>query len=375
MQAGVRRWFGGPLPCRMLLASDGGAYTSEQQFAPIRRHAGLLQRRFGVVAQHRDMGSAMAMDRETLSRFDIVGLKLRFANKPADAERIAQHFAQALAGTSTRLVYFDGDDDLNVQWHGVMAAVGLYVKKHAFVDDSAYGASYIGKTNLTDHVARTHGVSFADDIIPNSGGLPAASLHKLHVGWNIALDDKIVALARSVDSMPKPSRDIDISCRAYVKPEVWTHALRNGVLDRMEAMAGRFRILAPRDRVSQEKYYEEMLRSRICVSPFGFGEICWRDFEAILCGCLLVKPDMGHVRTQPDLYAPGVTYVPVRWDYADLEEVCADYLADEAKRLRVVENARRALLASLEPAWFGDRFGELLQRLAADRRPHAVQPT
>ena len=93
------------------------------------------------------------------------------------------------------------------------------------------------------------------------------------------------------------------------------------------------------------------MRSRICVSPFGFGEICWRDFEAILFGCLLVKPDMGHVRTQPNVFVPGLTYVPVRWDYADLEEVCAAYLADEPRRLSVTSAARRTLLDSLQPAW------------------------
>ena len=42
-----------------------------------------------------------------------------------------------------------------------------------------------------------------------------------------------------------------------------------------------------------------MRHSRICISPFGYGEICWRDFEAILCGCLVVKPDMSHVETNP----------------------------------------------------------------------------
>jgi Glycosyl transferases group 1 len=144
---------------------------------------------------------------------------------------------------------------------------------------------------------------------------------------------------------------------------VWTHGLRNGALERMEAMSGRYKVLAPRDRVSQAQYYEEMLRSRICVSPFGFGEICWRDFEAILCGCLLVKPDMGHVRTQPDLFVPGVTYVPVRWDYADLEAVCAAYLEDDVLRARVAAQARDALLACLEPQWFVECFGELLSRL------------
>lgn len=371
MQAGVRSWFGGPRALRVLLASDGKGYTSEQQFAPIRRHASLLRRRLGVVVQHRKIDEALRMSPAALARFDIVGLKLSFQRPAADAEHVTQSFARALEGRPTRLVYFDGDDDPNVQWHGVIAAVDLYVKKHTFSDPAAYGATYVGKSNLTDYVARKHGVSFAEDIIPNSGGLPASALGKLHLGWNVALDDKIVALASSVEAMPRPPRDIDVSCRAYVKPEVWTHALRNGVLERMEAISGRFAILAPRDRVPQDKYYEEMLRSRICVSPFGFGEICWRDFEAILCGCLLVKPDMGHVRTLPDIYVPGVTYAPVRWDYADLEQVCATYLADEDRRQRVALNARRALLTSLEPQWFADRFAEMLLHLDLGARAGA----
>ncbi|HEX3140673.1 MAG TPA: glycosyltransferase [Rhizobacter sp.] len=355
---------GGPKPVRMLLISDGAAHTSEQQFAPIDRHASLLRDRLGVVAQYRKLADALLMDSRALAGFDLVGLKLVFQTPAPEAERIAQHFAKALAGTGAKLVYFDGDDDSNIQYHGVISAVDLYVKKHMFADDQAYLRRYLGKSNLTDHVAREHGASFADDIIPTSGGLDRAELGKLHLGWNIALDDKIFDLSRHIGGVAKPARDIDISCRAYVQPSVWTHALRSGVLERMEAMSGRFNILAPRDRVSQEKYYEEMLRSRICVSPFGFGEICWRDFEAILCGCLLVKPDMGHVKTLPDLFVPGVTYVPVRWDYSDLETQCAHYLGNESERLRIVERASQALLASLEPEWFLDSFARLLTRLS-----------
>lgn len=354
---------GGPKPVRMLLVSDGAAHTSEQQFAPIARHAAVLRDRLGIVAQYRKLADALKMDSRALAGFDIVGLKLVFQTPAAEAERIVRHFRQALSGTAAKLVYFDGDDDLNVQWHGVIASVDLYVKKHVFADEQAYLAHYLGKSNLTDHVSRDYGVSFAEDIIPTSGGLPRAELSKLHLGWNIALDDKIFDLSRRVGSMPTPARDIDISCRAYVKPSVWTHSLRSGVLERMEAMSNRFRILAPRDRVSQEKYYEEMLSSKICVSPFGFGELCWRDFEAILCGCLLVKPDMSHVRTQPDLFVPGVTYVPVRWDYSDLEAQCVHYLGNEAERLRIVERARQTLLASLEPEWFVGRMTDLLSRL------------
>jgi hypothetical protein len=100
-----------------------------------------------------------------------------------------------------------------------------------------------------------------------------------------------------------------------------------------------YEILVPHQRVDQQGYYREMRSSRICVSPFGYGELCWRDFEAVLMGSLLVKPDMSHVRTEPDIFVPGETYVPVRWDFSDLAEVCERYLLDEDARNTITKNA------------------------------------
>jgi hypothetical protein len=368
---------GAPRPVRVLLISDGQAYTSEQQFAPIVRHAQALRDRLGVVVQYRKLEAGLALSAASLQRFDMVGLKLSFRTANEEAVRIARHFRQALGTSSTRFVYFDGDDDVNVQWPQMLEACDVYVKKHVFTDAEAYTARYTGKSNITDHVARHHGVSFAEDIIPASGGQDRAQLHKIHLGWNIGLDDKIADLARRMSAPPSTAKDIDIGCRAYANPSVWIAPIRNAAVERIETLGSRFKVQAPRDRVSQEEYYQEMLRARICVSPFGFGEICWRDFEAILCGCLLVKPDMGHMKTLPNIFIPGVTYVPVRWDYSDLESVCADYLADDAKRSQVVARAREALLASLQADWFVDVFGDLLERAgiggAALVRPSLAQ--
>ena len=82
------------------------------------------------------------------------------------------------------------------------------------------------------------------------------------------------------------------------------------------------------------------------MSPFGYGEVCGRDTEAILGGCLLVKPDMSHIRSLPDFYVSGETYVPVRWDYADLAETCEYYLDREEERARIAANAYRVLADS-----------------------------
>jgi hypothetical protein len=119
---------------------------------------------------------------------------------------------------------------------------------------------------------------------------------------------------------------------------------------------------APTDRVARGQYLDEMLHSRIVVSPFGYGELCWRDFEAILCGALLVKPDTSHLRTMPDLLVPGETYLPVAWDFSNLEAVCAPYLADEARRRALAETARARLLDALRAESFLDRLAAVLKQ-------------
>lgn len=347
---------GGAARHRLLLISDGREYTSEQQFAPFWRHETMLRRRLGLALRWLPLELALRRPLAALAQVDAIGLKLSFRRPAAEVEAIVARFGAA----GVPLIAFDGDDDAAILWPALLEGSDLYVKKHLFADPAAYRQSFIGKNNLTDHVARTAGRSFADDIIPASPAVDRDQAKKLHLGWNVALDDKIAAL-RLVP--PDAPRAIDICGRAHVSPESWICPLRAPAVAAMENMAGRWRVAVPQGRVAQPVYDRELRSARICVSPFGFGEICWRDFEAVMAGCLLVKPDMAHIRTAPDLFVPGETYVPVRWDYADLEAACAPFLADEAARQALVRRAQARLRESLTADWFVDRVAALLARI------------
>lgn len=359
------RLAGGPRPVRWLLLSDDLAYTSEQQWAPLRRWAGDLRQRLGIVARHIRISVDEEIPSGLVAGYDAVALKLSWKTPADRAVRTAARLRELTSRHGAMLTYFDGDDDLCIHWPDLLAHVDLYVKKHIFADTRNYLRPYIGKSNLTDHVARTFGISFAEDPIPETRPVPEEHLHKLVLGWNIGLDDKIVDLANRTAAGPAVAKDVDLVCRASVPRTHWIYPLRHPVLEHLQGLAGRFNVLAPTDRVPQDQYYREMLRSRICVSPFGYGEICWRDFEAVACGCLLVKPDMSHLRTRPSIFEPGETYVPVRWDFSDLEEVCARYLEDEPARCAIADRALAVLRSRLTADWFVDVFRELLSRMAS----------
>jgi hypothetical protein len=263
--------------------------------------------------------------------------------------------------TGTKLVYFDGDDDLCVQWGGLLKFVDLYVKKHVFADTSLYRKEFVGKNNLTDYVARVSGRSFAENQIPHSGTVRDQEVDKIFAGYNIGLDAKITDLYRDTHPAQPSEKSVDVMCRAACAPDNWLYTLRGTVGAALEPLKQQgFKVVLPDQRVDQKTYYEEMRSSKICVSPFGYGELCWRDFETVLMGSLLIKPDMSHVRTEPNIFIPGETYVPVRWDYSDLAEVCARYLADDEERNRITAKAYRVLSEYYSHAGVLKCFSKLL---------------
>jgi hypothetical protein len=188
-------------------------------------------------------------------------------------------------------------------------------------------------------------------------------MNKIFAGYNIGMDDKITHLFRDTRPASPSDKTVDVMCRAACASDSWLYSLRGNVSAALEPLAQQgFKVVLPDRRVDQKAYYEEMRSSRICVSPFGYGELCWRDFESVLMGSLLVKPDMSHVRTEPNIFVPGETYVPVRWDWSDLAEVCARYLADHEERNRITVQAYRVLSEYYSSAGFLKCFSKLLSQ-------------
>ena len=72
--------------------------------------------------------------------------------------------------------------------------------------------------------------------------------------------------------------------------------------------------------ISYKKYNELLKETAVVPSPFGLGEICYRDFEILFSGCVMIKPNMNHLKTWPNIYRPMETYIPCKWDFSDLEE-------------------------------------------------------
>jgi hypothetical protein len=128
----------------------------------------------------------------------------------------------------------------------------------------------------------------------------------------------------------------------------------------LDAIAGDLAFLT--GRASQRQFNREIEHARVTVSPFGWGELCLRDFEAVLHGSLLLKPDMAHLETWPNIFVPHETYVPFDWDAKTLRETAHRYLDDPTESARIVGNATDAYAEALHslPARFESVMEEIL---------------
>lgn len=283
----------------------------------------------------------------------------------------ASEFEEALAKVTTPrppLAIFDTFDQTSSPFFGAIAHVDFYIKSQILKNVSEYRRPYAGGFVVSDWVHRHLGFDLEDWNFGSS--LPATEEVKLICGWNMGISRRYSSLARLIDLFARPweRRPIQLN-RRFVIPDPgrvpkweWYQEYRRFCGLRVAALEGDFR-LTGNTPLRRRAYLQEMARSQIVFSPFGWGEVCFRDFEAIACGAVLVKPDMSHLVTKPDIYEDNVTYKSVRWDLGDLAEVCRWVLDHPRDAREMTEVARRRLVDYLK----GGEFDEDVSRLA---RPH-----
>ena len=55
-------------------------------------------------------------------------------------------------------------------------------------------------------------------------------------------------------------------------------------------------------RIPIQDYYQKMFDSKIIMAPIGYGEMAPRDLESAMFGCVLIKPDMSYILSEPFIY-------------------------------------------------------------------------
>ena len=124
---------------------------------------------------------------------------------------------------------------------------------------------------------------------------------------------------------------------------------RKNAIDALSSMSISITKLNNGERVPISEYYQRQFNSKIIVAPYGYGEMAPRDIESILFGNILIKPDMSHIETAPDIFEDMKTYVACKHDYSDLPEKIEMILGNYEYYSYIIENARKKLIELMHP--------------------------
>ena len=153
----------------------------------------------------------------------------------------------------------------------------------------------------------------------------------------------------------EPIYDVCAVYQGY-HPQNYDHTVRNDLFytghrvkawEELEPLKGKLNILT--SKLPQQEYYQKLWQSKIALSPFGMGEVCFRDFELMMFGVPMIKPVMDMIHTHPNPYLADRTYIAVDLDWKNLSEKLEEYLAFPEKLYYIVEHFRDVFSQQYQP--------------------------
>ena len=150
--------------------------------------------------------------------------------------------------------------------------------------------------------------------------------------WHPICSNKTIDLCAIFNANHPPSSDHFAENGSYYTNH------RTGAWDEMGDNPGYSFV---KDRLPFQEYINTLYQSKMSLSPFGQGEVCYRDFEIFEFAVVMIKPNMDIVNTNPNPYIANETYIPVDLDWADLNEIVIKMLDNPNKLSYIVDNSRK----------------------------------
>ncbi len=291
---------------------------------------------------------------------DVVGVQVDWASQPAAVVEAVRD-ARAKVPDDAAFAFFDYFDFSCSDFMAVLPHVNAYVKAQLPRDLAELPSRPGTGGRYRERMCEVLGMASPQGVDPEQVRLVETHRDKIHLGWTVGAGDlvrpglfrdlKLARLERGVPPVAGRAHDVHLVVRTgEAGPSDWYYRHRAAAVEAVRALpakiepflcvfeSGTGKGLSPR------QYLASMRSSKLCLSPLGYGEVCYRDYEAVAGGCVLVKPDIGHLRCEPDIYQAGVTYLPCRWDFADLGEVVERALGEPERMEAMAQAAREVLL-------------------------------
>ena len=251
-----------------------------------------------------------------------------------------------LRGKCEKIIWLDTADSSGTTQFEVLPYVDFYLKKQLLKDLNGYKTHHYGMRCYIDYYHKKYNLKDPSIDKPYTL-LDNRYSNKLRVSFNVGMGD-IWGRVRNVILRPysikRPNllpigdkRNTDIFFNGTIKYSELAGFQRRKTCEVITADL-KHNHPSPFVKMSHDEYVSYMKDTKAAISPFGWGEICYRDFETIAYGATLLKPSMEHLITYPDIYIAGETYVPLYWDFSNYEEIASRIGSQEYKE--IAQNAQ-----------------------------------
>ena len=199
-------------------------------------------------------------------------------------------------------------------------------KEYVCSDLSEYKNKHIQNRLHYTNIVKANDDSYINDSSSDECNKDIAYSKIVPVSWNLYqysfVCNKTMETAKNSVLLKNKDIDVFFVCNPHRDHEILYEHRTSGqkILSTDERMK-KYNILT--DHINNRNVYKNMvMRSKICVCPYGLGARIALDQLSILSGCIAIKPDMSHVNTVPNVYKEGY-YETVEINWSDLvDKIC-----------------------------------------------------
>jgi hypothetical protein len=223
------------------------------------------------------------------------------------------------------LVYCDNEASLFINTK-IYKYVDFYLKSKLPLNNKYYSLKYYGLRSYTHFYNQKFNIIDKNECFSNI--LNENQIKKNILGWNNGICDYTLYsnLKRQIFSITKLNFILKFNITSQSKSKKLSARIdqsynRETINFQRKYLTSILRNFTETNRINKKQYFNEIAKSYSSLSPFGWGEVCYRDFEIFLNKSMLIKPSMEHLVTWPNYYVNNKTYLNFEWDFNNFEKV------------------------------------------------------
>ena len=293
--------------------------------------------------------------------FDKFGFLKKFASNKINYNEIALN----LSKKNKNLIWFDLTDSAGTTQFEVLPYVKRYVKGQLYKNRDLYRKNLFRNRYFSDFYQKKFKIE--KDIKFNFCKLETSYDQKVILGWNLGVGnffdiinysnyDKFICLSKfiflknkkklfdySLSNRKIGNKKFDLFFRLSNRVRNEKKSIHYQRLHVEDFLNKKYDLDIFKNKMSHKNYLTNLMNSKISVGCFGWGEICYREFEASRMGTAFIYPNLQYIETWPNIFVDGKTYKSYELDFSNLQESIDFLLNNKSTRDEMVYNSQEIL--------------------------------